>query len=895
MAGQLRIVAHNVNGLLTNKNDVENFLNVEKIDILLLSETHLLPEQYFSVLNYDFYRSDHPSENSWGGAGLLIRSHLKHYLGLQRVSPSIQAVGVVVDTKNGPVHIASIYSPPRHNIKKDEYESFFSELGPRFILGGDFNAKNTRWGSRLNTTKGRQLLLAGFERGCDFHSDGKPTFWPSDPAKKPDVIDFWVTKNFSRDVLEVGSIDDYVDHSPIILVLHDAALKKTVNQSLTNDKTDWEKFRDMLKSKIKIKAIASVEALEEEVKVLTENIREAAIVATPPRIITYREFRIPQEILELVRERRRARKRWKRTRFPGDKAEFNRCNSLLTSKLREIKHNRTKNFLKGLTPGQNTDYSLWKSVKYLKRNVVHSPPIKKPDGSWAKTATDKAETFSLFLQEAFTPNPESKFEDEKIDFKKEFEKTSRCEPVPMRAVTPDEVLELIKYKIKRKKAPGKDQITGEILKQLPGVAIAKLATIFSAAMSLTHVPAGWKEAEVIVIPKAGKPPHEVSSYRPISLLPVIGKLFERVYLKRLLPLVEERGIIPDHQFGFRSRHSTIEQVNRVVNVIEDALEGRKVCSCVFLDVSQAFDRVFHESLLFTFYKLLPVNHFRLLESYLADRKFKVRYEDARSTLKAISAGVPQGSVLGPILYLIFTHDIPLTPDTTLGTFADDTVTMAVGNSVHEANTKVQRSLDGIFRWTRKKRVVLNNLKSQHVLFTNRKYRFEPVFLGLKPVPPSKSAKYLGLTLDTRLRWKEHVKIKLKQLKLKHKRMLWLLGSRSSLLLDNKILLYKSILRPVWSYGCQLWGCTADSNIKLIQTFQNKVLRQMSGAPWYIRNTDIHADLGIEPVRDYILKTAENYERRLDYHPNAEALSLLVSSETPRRLKRRKPLDLVAVL
>ncbi|MGR0295350.1 RNA-directed DNA polymerase, partial [Klebsiella pneumoniae] len=113
---------------------------------------------------------------------------------------------------------------------------------------------------------------------------------------------------------------------------------------------------------------------------------------------------------------------------------------------------------------------------------------------------------------------------------------------------------------------------------------------------MKYVPVLWKTAEVIMILKPSKEPTEKKSYRPISLLPVISKLFEKLFLKRLSPLLEERNLLPHHQFGCRQRHSTVEQVHRITHEIEKVLEEKKICSAVFLDVAQAFDKVWHEGL-----------------------------------------------------------------------------------------------------------------------------------------------------------------------------------------------------------------------------------------------------------------------------------------------------------
>jgi hypothetical protein len=119
-------------------------------------------------------------------------------------------------------------------------------------------------------------------------------------------------------------------------------------------------------------------------------------------------------------------------------------------------------------------------------------------------------------------------------------------------------------------------------------------------------------------------------------------------------------------------------------------------------------------------------------------------------------------------------------------------------------------------------------------------------------------------------------------------MYWLMGRRSALTTHNKLVLYKQILKPVWTYGIQLWGCTKPSNIAIIQIFQNKVLRAIENAPWYVRNADLHRDLKMEKVLAEIKRVAWKHDERLHHHDNVEAIQLLDNSELLRRLKRTKP-------
>jgi hypothetical protein len=155
-------------------------------------------------------------------------------------------------------------------------------------------------------------------------------------------------------------------------------------------------------------------------------------------------------------------------------------------------------------------------------------------------------------------------------------------------------------------------------------------------------------------------------------LPIVSKLFEKLLLKRLLQLVEHNKLIPTHQFGFRRRHSTIEQTHRIVHRINENFEHKAYCSTAFLDISQAFDKVWHTGLLYKLRQSLPLNYFLLLQSYLHNRQFFVKIASTHHTLPPINAGVLQGSVLGPLLYLMYTADLPTSPTTTIATFADDT-------------------------------------------------------------------------------------------------------------------------------------------------------------------------------------------------------------------------------
>lgn len=883
----IKVLVWNANGLLNHQQELQLVLQTENIDVCLISETHFTKHSFIKFHGYRVYHAIHPDNNAKGGSAVIIKENLQHYEEANYVTEKVQLTAVTLRTLRYPLIVAAIYSPPKHAISKEEYIDLFTELGNRFIVGGDYNAKNTHWGSRLTTTKGRELLKAVNEYGAITLSTGKPTYWPTDPNKIPDLIDFFITKNISQNYLKIDECHKLCsDHTAITLTLSENIIYKENNPSLTNKYTDWISFRQMLEETINLNvSLRTVKDIEKEVDQFNKDIQRISWECTPDIKRRLKGCNYPAEIRTLVYEKRKARRKWFQSRAPQDKTIVNNLTQQLKREIKEFKEESIRTYLNNLTNERSTEYSLWKATNGLKRPMMQIPPIKKEDGTWARSSEQKAECFATHLEKIFQPHQQQQEEEA-------LQSNHLQEEENIMPVTVEEVIKEIKYNLNPRKAPGFDLITGQILKQLPRKAIVKLTYLINAAIRLKYIPSLWKVAEIVMIPKPGKPPHITSSYRPISLLPTMSKLFEKLLLRRLQPIIVNKKLIPNHQFGFRQKHSTIDQLHRVTDIIENALEERKVCSALFLDVAQAFDRVWHEGLFHKLETILPKSYTDIIKSYLTDRYFRIKQDDAYSELKEIKAGVPQGSVLGPVLYLLYTCDLPEFDNYCLATFADDTAILAVGKDNVETANKLQNAISKFQKWTKTWKITLNESKSVHVDFTNKKILYAPIKINGQDIPYANTAKYLGLTLDTKLRWKAHVKKKKEELNIKYKKLYWLLGRYSGLSTYNKMLIYKQVIKPVWTYGIQLWGCTKKTNLKIIQTFQNKVLRGIVNAPWYIRNDDIHKDLRMEPVDKEIRKHAESHEKRLLLHENIEAIQLLDNSNQKRRLKRTKPHELV---
>lgn len=218
MIPNLRVVTWNANGLTDRRQELQTFLEMEKIDIALVSETRLTSKSHIAINNYKIYTTNHPSGNSHGGSAVIIKNNIKHYLMKEYRIEKIQATTIAVLEKHSETFFSAVYCPPRHTISVQDFKDYFSTLGTRFVSAGDWNAKHVHWGSRLTTTRGRQLHIVTQNMKLDYWSGGQPTYWPTDRDRIPDMLDFFITRNIDGNYLTIESCTDLTsDHTPVIL------------------------------------------------------------------------------------------------------------------------------------------------------------------------------------------------------------------------------------------------------------------------------------------------------------------------------------------------------------------------------------------------------------------------------------------------------------------------------------------------------------------------------------------------------------------------------------------------------------------------------------------------------------------------------------------------------
>ncbi|KAJ4427500.1 hypothetical protein ANN_25148 [Periplaneta americana] len=550
----------------------------------------------------------------------------------------------------------------------------------------------------------------------------------------------------------------------------------------------------------------------------------------------------------------------------------------------------------GLCEGGNEPPGSLNAILTVKR-VLKEPCIIPPlqqDGCQYASDNEKCEIFADTSQASFIPNPiKNKEFNEEIEL---FPNNYPSAPLPVNFTSPNEIHSIIQ-KLPTKKSPGYDLIPNFVLKYLTRKALANLASLFNALLRLEYFPDTWKHAVIIVIHKPGKPASNPTSYCPISLLSTISKVFEKVLLKRLDTFLLQASILPPYQFGFRRNHSTNHQGLRITEQIAQGFENKEQTAVSFLDFTQAFDRVWHKGLRYKLHKSgVPDYLCNIMTSFLSNRTFSVRVGCTHSSVRPISAGVPQGSILGPILFNVYTSDIPATPTAQIAMYADDTAIYATHHNINIASNHLQEALNIICPWIENWRIALNYNKCEAMIFTLCRPANPPcINLSTNVIPwkpKDEAVKYLGVHLDRRLSWKHHINNKLKLAYSRLAKLYPLLNKKSSLKLQNCMLLYRSLLRPLLLYACPVWGGAAISEIKHIQSFQNKVLRISLNSPWFVRNSQLHRETGIDTIKQFIHSQAKKFYDNLENVPGAVHYSLGKKSTFPTRIKSQLPMDLI---
>ena len=350
------------------------------------------------------------------------------------------------------------------------------------------------------------------------------------------------------------------------------------------------------------------------------------------------------------------------------------------------------------------------------------------------------------------------------------------------------------------KAHGCDDISISMIKICDTSIVKPLCLIFGKCLETGIYPTMWKKANIIPVHKKDSRQSK-QNYRPISLLPIFGKIFEKITFDVFYCHLCDHGLITQHQSGFRPGDSAINQLLSITHKIYSAFEEipSKETRAVFLDLSKAFDRVWHEGLLYK-PKCSGVSGdlLILIRNFLTDRQQRVLLNGKCSRWSTVSAGVPQGSVLGPLLFLVYINDIVDNVRCDIKLFADDTSLFSVVRN-DRSTEELNRDIELLRLWSWQWKMQFNADKTEEVIFSTKRDRplHDPLTLGTDDIDRKMEHKHIGIVLDSKLSFQSHIREAI----LKARRGIGIIKYISKYVSRNVLdQVYKLYVRPHLDYG-----------------------------------------------------------------------------------------------
>ena len=440
--------------------------------------------------------------------------------------------------------------------------------------------------------------------------------------------------------------------------------------------------------------------------------------------------------------------------------------------------------------------------------------------------------------------------------------------------------------LKVNKASGPDDISPRVLKQTANEISPSLAQLFNFSLQTGKFPSLWKMANVTPLLKNKGRRSELKNYRPISLLSCIGKTMERCIYDKLFKYLIEENLLTKYQAAYLPGASTETQVLEIYHHIIDALDKGKDTRFLFLDISAAFDKVWHRGLLAKLKKYgIRGKLLEWIENYLSHRRQKVVVEGKTSKLTELTSGVPQGSILGPLLFLIYINDLPLRILTNIRIYADDSslyINYGKGEA-GESALALQEDITRIENWAEKWQITFNPTKTESMVFS-RKHHIEspPIKMKNTNIDDVKEHKHLGIILQQNGTWKKHIA----EVCSKAKRKVDILRSLM-FKINRKSLekLYLSYIRPCLEYGSTIWdNCTKHEKEEL-EKIQLAALRVITGAKRGTSHQLLYLETGIETLQERRDRRKLNMMFKMQKGLAPETLTELLPETTDARTDR----------
>lgn len=484
----------------------------------------------------------------------------------------------------------------------------------------------------------------------------------------------------------------------------------------------------------------------------------------------------------------------------------NECNNI-------VKDSKTSFEKKIISEFKESPKSFWSYIESQKISKKSIPQLLKPDGSVTNSDKEKTEVLNNFFASVFT----------KDDPSIPLPHLPRSNFTEMRNITCTAEIVLKKLnKLNSQKAPGPDKIQSYFLKSTASSIAAPLTIIFNKSLTEGELPTDWKFALISALHKKGDR-KDPNNYRPVSLTPIVCKILESIVKEEIENHLTAHNILSDQQFGFRPGRSCNSQLLSALDIWTNAINNGSDLDIILLDFSKAFDSVPHSRLLSKLANIgISGNTLAWIRSFLMHRKQAVKINDCTSSEASVDSGVPQGSVLGPILFLIFINDLPESVSSNIKIFADDTKIFRAINSPSDAD-ELQQDLEALQHWSDLWGLKFNANKCVHLHVGNKFPTSYEMRNNNSPVTLKRSdfERDLGVIMNSKLSPSHHID----EITKKAYRALGLVKHYfNSLDEEAFVILYKAFIRPVLEYNSCVWSPHLQKDILKIERVQKKATK-----------------------------------------------------------------------
>ena len=390
---------------------------------------------------------------------------------------------------------------------------------------------------------------------------------------------------------------------------------------------------------------------------------------------------------------------------------------------------------------------------------------------------------------------------------------------------------------------GCDDIHAKILKSTYHLILDPLVHVINLSLEQGIFPDEMKIAKIIPLHKSGDTMN-ITNYRPVSVLPVFSKIFERLVYNRLISFIEKHDLLYKFQFGFRAKHSANMALITLVDKITTAIDKGDIVIGLFLDLKKAFDTVNHKILLDKlFHYGVRGVAYNWIADYLNQRKQYVNFQNIASQKSVIKCGVPQGSILGPLLFLLYVNDIANVSEILLPLiFADDTNLFVQGKTITETSEIMNSEMVKVVVWLNANRLMLNTEKTHYIIFHSNKKKIKSqnsIRIGNTDIERVESTKFIGVNLDERLTWEKHILM----IKSKVAKGIGILcKARKVFPIAILRTLYYSLIYPHLTYCIEVWGNTSKLHLDSLFLMQKKVVRVITSAGYTAHTDPLFANL-----------------------------------------------------